>query len=62
MNNAYDAYAQLSPNDQQFDMSASKVFPIHEKINLELRAEACNLLNYHNLVHPEKPDRCSKLR
>jgi hypothetical protein len=37
------------PGAYNVNMSASKAFPIHERINLELRAEAFNLLNHHNL-------------
>ncbi len=37
------------PGAYNINMSASKRFPIHEKINVELRAEAFNLFNHHNL-------------
>ncbi len=37
------------PGAYNINVSASKSFPIYERINLELRAEAYNVLNHHNL-------------
>jgi hypothetical protein len=37
------------PGAYNLDCSISKHFPIHESINLELRAEAFNVTNHHNL-------------
>ena len=37
------------PGAWTFDASVSKTFPIHEKVNIEFRAEGFNLLNHHNL-------------
>jgi hypothetical protein len=37
------------PGAWTFDAAVSKIFPIHEQINLELRAEGFDLLNHHNL-------------
>jgi hypothetical protein len=37
------------PGAWTFDAAVSKIFPIHEQINLEFRAEGFNLLNHHNL-------------
>jgi hypothetical protein len=37
------------PGAWTFDASVSKIFPIHEQINLEFRAEGFDLLNHHNL-------------
>ena len=36
----------------QFDLTAQKVFPIHEKTNLEFRAEIYNLFNRANFANP----------
>jgi hypothetical protein len=37
------------PGAWTFDAAVSKIFPIHEQINLEFRAEGFDLLNHHNL-------------
>jgi Carboxypeptidase regulatory-like domain len=37
------------PGAWNFDASVSKVFPIHEQVNLEFRAEGFDVLNHHNL-------------
>jgi hypothetical protein len=37
------------PGAWTFDAAVSKIFPIHEQINLEFRAEGFSLLNHHNL-------------
>jgi hypothetical protein len=37
------------PGAYNFDVSISKKFPIHEKVNLELRAEGFDVTNHHNL-------------
>jgi hypothetical protein len=37
------------PGAWTFDASVSKIFPIHEQINVEFRAEGFDLLNHHNL-------------
>jgi hypothetical protein len=37
------------PGGWTFDASVSKIFPIHEQINVEFRAEGFDLLNHHNL-------------
>ena len=41
------------PGAWSFDASVSKVFPIHEQVNLEFRAEGFNVLNHHNLYLQE---------
>jgi Carboxypeptidase regulatory-like domain/TonB dependent receptor len=41
------------PGAWNFDASVSKIFPIHEQINFEFRAEAFDLLNHHNLYIQE---------
>jgi outer membrane receptor protein involved in Fe transport len=37
------------PGFWNVDMAVAKTFPIHEKVNLEFRAEGFNILNHHNL-------------
>ena len=37
------------PGAYNLDVSLSKTFPIHEKLNFELRAEGFNVTNHHNL-------------
>jgi hypothetical protein len=37
------------PGAWTFDAAVSKIFPVHEQINLEFRAEGFDLLNHHNL-------------
>jgi hypothetical protein len=37
------------PGAWTFDAAISKIFPIHEQVNLEFRAEGFDLLNHHNL-------------
>jgi len=41
------------PGAYNVNASISKTFPIHEKLNLELRAEAFDLTNHHNLYIQE---------
>ncbi|MCU1252438.1 MAG: Oar protein [Edaphobacter sp.] len=44
------------PGAWTFDASVSKIFPIHEQINVEFRAEGFDLLNHHNLFIQESLD------
>jgi hypothetical protein len=37
------------PGAWNLDASVSKIFPIHEQVNLEFRAEGFDVLNHHNL-------------
>jgi len=37
------------PGAWTFDAAVSKIFPIHEQVNVEFRAEGFDLLNHHNL-------------
>ncbi len=37
------------PGAYNLDVAVSKTFPIHERLNLELRAEGFNITNHHNL-------------
>ncbi len=37
------------PGFWNVDLAVAKTFPIHEKLNLEFRAEGFNILNHHNL-------------
>jgi hypothetical protein len=37
------------PGYWNFDLQVSKTFPIHERVNLEFRAEGFNIFNHHNL-------------
>jgi Carboxypeptidase regulatory-like domain/TonB dependent receptor len=41
------------PGAWNLDMSLSKTFPIHERVNVEFRAEAFNIFNHHNLYLQE---------
>jgi hypothetical protein len=41
------------PGYWNLDMQVSKVFPIHERVNLEFRAEGFNIFNHHNLFLQE---------
>jgi hypothetical protein len=41
------------PGAWTFDAAVSKIFPIHEQINVEFRAEGFDLLNHHNLYIQE---------
>jgi outer membrane receptor protein involved in Fe transport len=41
------------PGFWNFDAVVSKQFPIHERVNLEFRAEGFDLLNHHNLFLQE---------
>jgi outer membrane receptor protein involved in Fe transport len=41
------------PGFWNVDLAVAKSFPIHEKINLEFRAEGFNILNHHNLFLQE---------
>ena len=41
------------PGAWTFDASVSKIFPIHEQLNVEFRAEGFDLLNHHNLFIQE---------
>ena len=37
------------PGAYNLNVSLSKTFPVHEKLNVELRAEGFNVTNHHNL-------------
>lgn len=37
------------PGAWTFDAAVSKIFPIHEQVNLEFHTEGFDLLNHHNL-------------
>ncbi len=41
------------PGLWNLDLSVSKTFPIHERMNLEFRAEGFNIFNHHNLFLQE---------
>lgn len=41
------------PGLWNLDLAVSKAFPIHESVNVELRAEGFNILNHHNLFLQE---------
>jgi hypothetical protein len=41
------------PGAWTFDAAVSKIFPIHEQVNVEFRAEGFDLLNHHNLFIQE---------
>ena len=41
------------PGYWNFDCSVAKIFPIHERVNLEFRAEGFNIFNHHNLFLQE---------
>jgi hypothetical protein len=41
------------PGAWTFDAAVSKIFPIHEQVNVEFRAEGFDLLNHHNLYIQE---------
>jgi hypothetical protein len=41
------------PGYWNFDCAVSKTFPIHERVNLEFRAEGFNIVNHHNLFLQE---------
>ena len=45
----------LGPHFRQFDLSLAKVTPITERLKLELRFEAYNLLNHPNFANPYLP-------
>ena len=49
------------PGAWTFDASVSKIFPIHEQINVEFRAEGFDLLNHHNLFIQESLDDVSNV-
>ena len=44
------------PGAYNLDVSLSKTFPIHERLNLELRAEGFDVTNHHNLYIQEYQD------
>jgi len=44
------------PGAYNLDISVSKTFPIYEKVNFELRGEAFDLTNHHNLYIVESQD------
>jgi hypothetical protein len=41
------------PGLWNLDLALSKTFPIHERVNLEFRAEGFNIFNHHNLFLQE---------
>jgi Carboxypeptidase regulatory-like domain len=41
------------PGYWNLDLQVSKVFPIHERVNLEFRAQGFNIANHHNLFLQE---------
>jgi len=41
------------PGYWNLDLSVSKTFPIHERVNIEFRAEGFNIFNHHNLFLQE---------
>jgi len=41
------------PGYWNFDCAVAKTFPIHERVNLEFRAEGFNIFNHHNLFLQE---------
>ncbi|QNI37147.1 TonB-dependent receptor [Edaphobacter albus] len=53
--NTVGTYGNLSrnafrqPNYYNVDMSVSRIFPVHERLNFQLRMEAFNVLNHPNL-------------
>ncbi len=55
---AYGAYGNVSRNSYrgvpsyQFDAQISRIFPIHERLNVALRLEAFNVLNHPNFATP----------
>jgi hypothetical protein len=38
------------PGDKNFDFAVEKIIPLHEKLQLELRAEAFNAINHPNFL------------
>lgn len=45
----------VGPHFRQFDFSLFKKFPIKERLNMELRFEAYNILNHPNFANPYLP-------
>ena len=46
------AYAVQGTPFRSWDLSASKIFPIHERFNMQFRAEGFNVLNTANFLNP----------
>jgi hypothetical protein len=55
---AYGTYGNISRNsfrgtpNYQFDAQVSRIFPIHERLNMTLRLEAFNVFNHPNFSTP----------
>jgi hypothetical protein len=56
--NAAGTYGNLGrdalrgPGQLEFDASLSRIFTLHESLNLEVRAEAFNVINHTNFIAP----------
>jgi hypothetical protein len=46
------SYAFRTPPFFQFDSQVSRIFPLHERLNLDLRLEAFNVLNHPDFGSP----------